>query len=303
MYEDKTIASGAAPMEHMAKETYFRDVHLFLEHARDEANIKGVALIGTNLWTCFKRPALGTWLCELSENDKRLAKLGDKLDEWERMLIDKFKAPANVAMDTLLKEKYTLRDASQRREPGEYAQNILRASKDAGFTSTKNQLDVIYNGIDPELRRGVRRPKEKTTISDFLDDLEDFKHDWWILASRHGSRMQGPANAGTSSTRRFGDNNGRGKNYGQFQSRLREQQSSGTGQQPYYGSRSFQPNYAQQQPFPRQNQMANAYPNQQQNSSYQNRTAPPDQRSSVQQPQRQILPGKPNRSGFQPQRP
>ena len=49
MYEDKSIASGASPMEHTPKETYFRDVHIFLEHARDVASIKGEELVRTNI--------------------------------------------------------------------------------------------------------------------------------------------------------------------------------------------------------------------------------------------------------------
>ena len=83
-----------------------------------------------------------------------------------------------------------MRDAGQRREPREYAQKILGASKDTGFTTTKNQLDVIYTGIDHELRRDIRRPKERTTSSGFLEDIEDLKNDWWTFGSRHSSRFQ-----------------------------------------------------------------------------------------------------------------
>ena len=39
VYDDKSVASGAAPMEHIPKDTYFWDVHLFLKHARDVASI------------------------------------------------------------------------------------------------------------------------------------------------------------------------------------------------------------------------------------------------------------------------
>ena len=48
MYEDKSIASGASPMEHTPKETYFRDVHLFIEHARDVASVKSDDLVRIN---------------------------------------------------------------------------------------------------------------------------------------------------------------------------------------------------------------------------------------------------------------
>ena len=49
MYEDKSIASGAALMEYTGKETIFRDVHLFLEYTRDVVNIKGLDLVRVNL--------------------------------------------------------------------------------------------------------------------------------------------------------------------------------------------------------------------------------------------------------------
>ena len=58
MYKNKSIASGAAPIEHTPKDIYFKDVHLFIEHTRDIAGIKGDKLIRTNLWTCLKGPAL-----------------------------------------------------------------------------------------------------------------------------------------------------------------------------------------------------------------------------------------------------
>ena len=58
MYEDKSIVSGASPMEHTPKETYFRDIYLFLKYARDVAGIKGDKLVRINLWICFKGPAL-----------------------------------------------------------------------------------------------------------------------------------------------------------------------------------------------------------------------------------------------------
>ena len=178
MYDDKSVASGAAPMKHTPKESYFRDVHLFLEHARDVGSIKNKKLFRTNLWKCLKGPALEWWLTELSKNDKRLAKLGNKLDEWERMLIERFKAPTNVAIEALLKERYTLRDASNHREPREYTQRILRAAKDAKFTNVRNQLDVIYNDLDTKLRQDLRRPKDSTKLQDFLAELDNFKHDW-----------------------------------------------------------------------------------------------------------------------------
>ena len=85
---------------------------------------------------------------ELTNIKKRLAKLRNRLGEWERMLVDRFKTPTNVAIDSLLKELYTLRDASSRREPREYAQRILRTVRNAKLTDFANQLDFIFDELE-----------------------------------------------------------------------------------------------------------------------------------------------------------
>ena len=59
------------------------------------------------------------------------------------------------------------------------------------MTLVKNQLDIIYNGLDLEFRRDVKRPEDATTINSFLTSLDDCKHEWWAYASRHGGRNAG----------------------------------------------------------------------------------------------------------------
>ena len=49
MYEDKFIAFKASPIKYTSKETYFRDVYLFLEYARDITSIKDNELVRINL--------------------------------------------------------------------------------------------------------------------------------------------------------------------------------------------------------------------------------------------------------------
>ncbi|KAM0795128.1 hypothetical protein BDR22DRAFT_872332 [Usnea florida] len=97
--------------------------------------------------------ALEWWTAEMSPAEKRLTTFGESVDEWATLLIARFKEPATVAIDAVLRERYTMRDAAARREPREYAQKILRSAKDAGMTLVKNQVEIIYSGIDLELRR------------------------------------------------------------------------------------------------------------------------------------------------------
>ena len=68
--------------------------------------------------------ALEWWTAELSPTEKRVTRLGDGVEEWATLLRARFKEPTTVAIDVVLRECYTMRDAASRREPREYAQKI-----------------------------------------------------------------------------------------------------------------------------------------------------------------------------------
>lgn len=97
-------------------------------------------------------------------------------------------------MESLLKESYTLKDTSAKREPREFAQRMLRAAKDTGINNTAPQLDMIYTNIDLNLRMYLQRPTDKSTVDSFLTDLDDRKYEWWAYASRKvdGYRSEKP---------------------------------------------------------------------------------------------------------------
>ncbi len=159
-YED-SFKSGL--MIHTGKETIFRDVHLFNERVKDIAVIKDEKMIAENLYTCLRGIALEWYVSELTDMEKRLLKLS--LDEWHRALLSRFKKSPAIALTTITTEKYTMSDAYRRREPREYAQIILREARSAEMTSTYNQLFLIYNEIDLELRRDLEPSEPKTTIN------------------------------------------------------------------------------------------------------------------------------------------
>lgn len=156
--------------------------------------------------------------------------LGDNVDEWTRLLAKRFRQPSNVAIDAMLHEKFTMRDAASHREPREFAAKMLRSAKDAGLAEAKVQLDIVYNGIDLELRRDIRRPTDKTTVNEFLTELDDRKHEWWAYAARHrGSNV---------------NNGGQGQNNRQGRLAYEARSSGQAGQYGQYG-----PNRAGYQPF------------------------------------------------------
>ena len=300
LYDGKSVASGAPPLEHSGKDSYFRDVHAFVDRAKEMAIIKGGKLVRENLWLSLRGTAMEWWNTELSANEKRMTRMSEEgnddtgIGEWITLLHSRFKEPAHVAMDSLTKEKYTIRDAANRREPREYAQKMLRLARDAGLSQLKNQLDFIFNGIDLEIRSSdIRRPRDDTTLSSFLADIDDVKHDWWERGTKNRSSSSYTSNKPARPEQR--------QQTGQYSNR--QGTSSGYGNTSYQNrpNRGFQPSF-QSRPFNQYGQSAynnQQYP-QQQRQSYGGYQA--NQYGYNQQPRYGQSPqGYPNQSGFQSQ--
>lgn len=240
-YDGKSISTGP-PMEHTGKDTYFRDVHLFIERAKEFAFTKGGDVTRTNLWLSLRGSALEWWTGQVSDGEKRLVKYGngDTIEEWATLLLARFKEPAYLAINSVLKERYTMRDAASRREPREYATKILRYAKDAGLTAIRNQLDIMFNGVDVELQRDLSKPDENSTVNSYMASLDDRKHQWWAYASRHlrtnALNSQPPPNQRTP-------NRGNPQSF-----RQTSLQPYGSGYQPFPRPLpySFQPQYQKQ---------------------------------------------------------
>ena len=215
LYDGKSISSGPG-IEHAGKDTYFRDVHLFNEPAKQFAVVKDPREVKNNLWMSLRGTALEWWTAELSDTERRITTYGngDDINEWTKLLSGRFKEPSNVALSSVLQEKFTLRDATKKREPREFAQKIIRSAKDANFGDVKSQLDLIYNAIDPELRLHVNRPNDQSTIKSFLADVNERKHDWWAYASRH--RVGGSLPQGKQGPRYGSSDSKNQQQYGQY---------------------------------------------------------------------------------------
>lgn len=218
-YEGKSVDTAPA-IEHTGKSTFFRDIHVFIDRVKDMARAKGDDLLKQNLQVCLRGGALAWYTTELTENDKRLVSYG--IEEWYRLLLSRWKQPRSQGMSVLLREKYSMQDASRHREPREYAQTIMRAAQNADMGVMKDHILLIWNGLDTEFQRDIPEPDANSDYNRFLESLDKRKYQWWEHASRHSRQ---PAHA--------------------FQSQKRQEPRGGYTQsrqpQPIY-QRQYQPN-------------------------------------------------------------
>ena len=182
-YDGKSSDTGAG-MEHGGKETYFRDVLVFIDRIKDVARVKGAELLRNNLQICLRGEALEWYTCQLTDNEKRLLTYGNNVEEWSTALLERFGPTKASGMATIVKERYTRNDAMRQREPREYAMIIIRAAKVAKLGEIHNQLDIIWNGLDVEFQSDIDPPTAQTTLNQFLTSLDLRKQQWWTKASR-----------------------------------------------------------------------------------------------------------------------
>ena len=184
-YDDKSLASETNSIVNTDKDTYFRDVHLFIVRAKEMTLTRDEQLVKNNLWFSLKNTALKWWTDELFDVERRMTKMTmteqKKLSEWISLLHNRFKQSINVVMDNLVQQRYTLKNVVVQRESREYAQKIIRLIKNVDMINVFNQFDFIYNDIDIDVRIDtLRRFKNSIIINEMFNDMNEFKHDWWI---------------------------------------------------------------------------------------------------------------------------
>ena len=325
MYDGKSAATGE-PIEHTGKNTYFRDVSYFIDRIKDMTEVKKAEIVRQNLYICFRGTALAWYTTILTEDQKRLVKLSNGVDEWARVLHKRFKESTSSAMTTITKKRYTMNDARRKREPMKYAHIITRTAKATDMIVTA-QIFLIFNGLDLKFRRDLSKITDNTTMKTFFQDMKDNKEIWWDLGARNRSShnigystnrsgnsfrpsgQQGSYNFNSSS------GNNRPDGTGGSGGSLSQPRGYGSGYgYPFFGS---QPRLTQY-PTTYQFNQNRAYQNQSNQSDYRQQSQPPAaevasqfERSQSQLVTQQYRPAEPtqlitsvrsaeNASGFQP---
>lgn len=103
-------AFGDGDVISAGKDTYFRNVHLFIDRIEDVAATKGTSIVRTNVNLSLRGSALKWYTAELS-NLERLglrSDMGNGVQEWCKALRTRFKSSTSEALSKLTSTKYTI---------------------------------------------------------------------------------------------------------------------------------------------------------------------------------------------------
>ena len=204
-------------------------------------------LVRDNLWLNLRDIALKWWTDELYDVERRMIRMimieQKELSEWINLLHNRFKQFINVVMNSLMQQRYTLRNVAVQRESREYAQKIIRLIKNVDMINVLNQLNFIYNDIDVDVRVDtLRRSKNNIIINEMLNDMNEFKHDWWIKVVKFRNNIDDQNNNNRNQLSR---QDARSQQFDQYNNSNRQSQSQRQSSQfQSFQRQSFQSRYS-----------------------------------------------------------
>ena len=101
-YNGKLINTGFV-MEHAGKNTYFRDVHVFIDKIIDVSRTKN-DLVRQNLQFCFRNSILKCYISEFTDGEKRLLIYGNGVEKWTILFRARFKISKFTGIAIVLKK-------------------------------------------------------------------------------------------------------------------------------------------------------------------------------------------------------
>ncbi len=169
---------------HVKKNIYYRNVHVFGKKIKEMIIVLDFEIIRKNLLSCLRDIVLIWHIFELFDVSRRILFYDESVNKWVQNLINQFKTQVTTITINFLRERYIMTNVARNRESREYAQKIIEWAKLIEMFNFFNQLNIVYNDIDSELKRDLKKWTKDITIEDYLQLLNDCKNIWWFLVER-----------------------------------------------------------------------------------------------------------------------
>ena len=178
---------GLGPVATVGSETVYRDIYTWVERLKDLMHTYGPDEVRWIIQPCLRGSAATWWIAELTDEDRRRLR-DSELHRWFLVLIKRFKLQTSVALSRLVSQSYSSYDLS--RSPRIWIHQMLHYARAAEIDSPFNQLTIIWNRFDANLRRDIPMPKPHTRLADFLEQI-DAMYPTWVDIKKSGYRQHG----------------------------------------------------------------------------------------------------------------
>ena len=175
---------GLGPVATVSSDTVYRDIYTWVERLKDLVYIHGSDDVKQVIQPCLRGSAATWWIAELTDEDRRKLRAAD-LQRWYSLLIKRFKIQTSVAISRITSSSYSPQDLT-RGSPRIWIHQMLHYAKAAEMDSTFNQLILIWNRFDANLRKDIPMPKPTTRLIDFLEQI-DSMYPTWVDIKKQGS--------------------------------------------------------------------------------------------------------------------
>ena len=186
-------ANTSSSIVNVDKHVFYRDVYAFVDRLKNMASLRDEQKLRTMISQCLREFVLIWHFMKLSELEKMNLRDAN-LDLWYGALIQRFKERTLVALSRLQRERYTISNARQQKNPRLFAQNIFRYAKIAKMNFIYNQISIVWNNLNVEFRRDISKPNAHITIRSFLDQLNSKFSIWFEMARRTADNFSNQRN-------------------------------------------------------------------------------------------------------------
>ena len=132
--------------------------------------------------------ALNWYSIEINEN-LRIALRIINLDNWCRILINRFKIRISIVLNHLTNQKYFLNDMKRNVTSKAWFLQMFRYVKTTNFLDFYNQLIMIWNRFDVLFRRDIFESNFDITMNRFLQNIDAKISIWYEMIDRQISRQ------------------------------------------------------------------------------------------------------------------
>ncbi|KAL4744304.1 hypothetical protein BDW72DRAFT_199729 [Aspergillus terricola var. indicus] len=166
------IDDDSALTEERGSKTFYRDIYSFTDRIHDVALFKGKLVVKVNIHSCLRGPALEWYTIELTQEEKKQLR------------------------DFSLEE-----DVRTGQTPRAFAQEFLRNACSANIGDVYNQIIMAWNKLEGGLRIHIPEPTPRTTIAEFLDQLDAKYGIWKDMTRDRDCKMKDPKTKARSQSR------------------------------------------------------------------------------------------------------